>query len=96
MGKREDSCGVLVMGSLPVASCFFPQSCGGWEEELGSACGSKREARGVSRLVIVTAGSRSCSMLTRGVDRAFIASSAPLRGDCSIGARVFCFSAVGD
>lgn len=58
VGKRENSCGVLVMGSLPVASCFLPQSCGGWEEELCSACGSKREAGGVSRQVIATAVSR--------------------------------------
>lgn len=58
MGKRENSCRVLVVGSLPVASCFLPQSCGGWEEELSSACGRRREGRGASRQVIVTAVSR--------------------------------------
>lgn len=58
MGEKENSCSVLVMGSLPVASCFLPQSCGGWEEELSSACGSKRETGGVSKHVIVTAMSR--------------------------------------
>lgn len=35
-------------------------------------------------------------MLTSDVGRAFIASPGPLRGDCSVGARVLFSSAMGD
>lgn len=87
---------------LPAAFCHRAVVAGRRNSAVPVAAGGRMEEQPGRWLLQQWAGcsflsrAKSWSMLTSNVGRAFISSPAPLRGDCSIGARVLFFSAVGD